>query len=125
MSQLVGYARVSTAEQNPAAQLDMLKAANCERVFVETASGAQRNWPELAKALDYMRAGDVLVVWRLDRLTRSVRPARGYRERAARHEHRTEIAARRTSRSAARAPPTARPSASRPPSQKAVERGQR
>ena len=73
MSQLVGYARVSTAEQNPAAELDMLNAANCERVFVETASGAQRNRPELAKALDYMRTGDVLVVWRLDRLARSVR----------------------------------------------------
>ena len=70
---LVGYARVSTTEQNPAAQLDMLNAAGCERVFVEAASGAQRNRPELAKALDYMRKGDVLVVWRLDRLARSVR----------------------------------------------------
>ena len=70
---LVGYARVSTAEQGAAAQLDMLKAAGCERVFVETASGATRARPELGKALDYMRKGDVLVVWRLDRLARSVR----------------------------------------------------
>ncbi len=73
MSQLIGYARVSTAEQDPVAQLDMLKAAGCGRTFVETASGAQRNRQELAAALDYMRPGDVLVVWRLDRLARSVR----------------------------------------------------
>ena len=52
---LVGYARVSTAEQTPAAQLDMLKGAGCERVFVETASGAVRARPESGKALDYMR----------------------------------------------------------------------
>lgn len=55
---LVGYARVSTTEQNPAAQLDMLNAAGCERVFVEAASGAQRSRPELTKALDYIRKGD-------------------------------------------------------------------
>ena len=73
MSQLIGYARVSTSEQSPASQLDALKAAGCERVFTETASGAQRNRPELHQALDYMREGDVLVVWRLDRLARSVR----------------------------------------------------
>ncbi len=73
MSQLVGYARVSTSEQNPALQLDALNAAGCDRVYVETASGAQRDRPELHKALDYMRQSDVLVVWRLDRLARSVR----------------------------------------------------
>jgi DNA invertase Pin-like site-specific DNA recombinase len=73
MSQLVGYARVSTAEQSPTSQLDALKVAGCDRVFTETASGAQRNRPELHQALDYMRKGDVLVVWRLDRLARSVR----------------------------------------------------
>ena len=73
MSHLVGYARVSTADQKPAAQLDLFTAAGCKRVFVETASGTQRDRPELAKALDYMRMGDVLVVWRLDRLARSVR----------------------------------------------------
>ncbi len=72
MPQLVGYARISTAEQSPASQLDALKAAGCERVFTETASGAQRSRPELHQALDYMRRGDVLVVWRLDRLARSV-----------------------------------------------------
>lgn len=70
---LVGYARVSTHDQDPALQLDALKQAGCERVFTETASGAQRDRPELKAALDYMRAGDTLVVWRLDRLARSVK----------------------------------------------------
>lgn len=70
---LVGYARVSTRDQNPAAQIDALKAAGCERVFMEKASGAARDRPELNAALDYIRAGDSLVVWKLDRLARSVR----------------------------------------------------
>lgn len=70
---LVGYARVSTDEQDHALQLDALRQAGCERVFVETASGARADRPELAKALDQLRQGDVLVVWRLDRLARSLR----------------------------------------------------
>ncbi len=70
---LVGYARVSTQDQTPALQLDALKAAGCERVFHEKASGAQRDRPELAAVLDYMRAGDTLVVWKLDRLARSMK----------------------------------------------------
>ena len=53
--------------------VDALKAAGCERIFTETASGAQRDRPELARALDYMRKGDVLVVWKLDRLARSIK----------------------------------------------------
>lgn len=69
---LVGYARVSTQDQNPALQLDALTAAGCEKVFTEKASGAQRDRPELAAALSYMRAGDSLVVWKLDRLARSL-----------------------------------------------------
>nr|WP_294548524.1 recombinase family protein [uncultured Rhodopila sp.] len=69
----VGYARVSTQDQTPALQLDALKAAGCERVFQEKASGAQRDRPELAAALDYMRGGDTLVVWKLDRLARSMK----------------------------------------------------
>ena len=68
----VGYARVSTQDQDPALQLDALNAAGCERVFTETASGAQRERPQLQAALDYMRPGDTLVVWRLDRLARSL-----------------------------------------------------
>lgn len=70
---LVGYARVSTADQNPELQLDALKAAGCERVFVEKASGAQRERPELIAALAYVRAGDAIVVWKLDRLARSMK----------------------------------------------------
>jgi DNA invertase Pin-like site-specific DNA recombinase len=70
---LVGYARVSTQDQNPALQLDALKAAGCEKMFVEKASGAQRDRPELSAALDYLRAGDSLVVWKLDRLARSLK----------------------------------------------------
>lgn len=73
MGDLVGYARVSTRDQTLALQLDALHAAGCARVFEETASGAQRDRPQLAAALDYMRAGDTLVVWKLDRLARSTK----------------------------------------------------
>ena len=70
---LVGYARVSTLDQNPALQIDALKGVGCERIFIEKASGAQRDRPELKAALTYVRAGDTLVVWKLDRLARSMR----------------------------------------------------
>jgi DNA invertase Pin-like site-specific DNA recombinase len=73
VSQTIGYARVSAADQNPALQLDALAAAGCHRVFVEKASGALRERPQLAAALEYIRPGDVLVVWKLDRLGRSLR----------------------------------------------------
>ncbi len=69
---LIGYARVSTVEQDPSGQLGALQAAGCERVFVDHASGALDSRPELAAALDYVRPGDTLVVWRLDRLGRSL-----------------------------------------------------
>ena len=69
----IGYARVSTNDQDPTLQLDALHAANCERIYTETASGAQRDRPELTAALEYMREGDTLVVWKLDRLARSLR----------------------------------------------------
>jgi DNA invertase Pin-like site-specific DNA recombinase len=69
----IGYARVSTASQDRALQTDALKAAGCERIFEETASGACAERPQLAAALDYMRPSDVLVVWKLDRLARSMR----------------------------------------------------
>ena len=70
---LVGYARVSTRDQNPDLQLDALSEAGCGKIFTEQRSGARRDRPELAKALGYVRAGDVLVVWKLDRLARSLR----------------------------------------------------
>ncbi len=69
---LVGYARVSTAEQDPALQLDALTGAGCWRVFTDHASGSREDRPELVAALDSLRPGDTLVVWRLDRLGRSL-----------------------------------------------------
>ena len=68
---LIGYARVSTRDQTHDLQIDALQAAGCERLFEETASGAQRDRPQLAAALDYLREGDTLVVWKLDRLRRT------------------------------------------------------
>jgi DNA invertase Pin-like site-specific DNA recombinase len=70
---LLGYARVSTDQQDHALQLDALRAAGCDKLFVETASGTRTDRPELAKALEQARQDDVLVVWRLDRLARSLR----------------------------------------------------
>jgi len=70
---LIGYARVSTQEQNLDLQLNALEEIKCEKIFTEKASGAQRDRPELKSALEYMRAGDVLVVWKLDRLARSLK----------------------------------------------------
>jgi DNA invertase Pin-like site-specific DNA recombinase len=69
----VGYARVSTRDQDLSLQLDALNSAGCEKVFTEQASGAQRERPALAAALEYMRTGDTLVVWKLDRLARSLK----------------------------------------------------
>ena len=68
----LGYARVSTREQSPALQLDALREAGCERIFQETASGAKAERPELARLLEQVREGDVVVVWKLDRLGRSL-----------------------------------------------------
>jgi DNA invertase Pin-like site-specific DNA recombinase len=69
---LIGYARVSTQEQDPALQLDALVQSGCDKVFMEKASGAQRDRPQLV-VLEYMREGDTLIVWKLDRLARSLR----------------------------------------------------
>ena len=70
---LIGYARVSMLDQDPALQIDALNSTGCERVFEEKASGAQRDRPQLQAALEYMRDGDTLVVWKLDRLARSLK----------------------------------------------------
>ncbi len=69
---LVGYARVSTMDQNPALQTDALQAAGCERIFTERASGSHRDRPQLQAALNFLREGDTLVVWKLSRLARSL-----------------------------------------------------
>ncbi len=68
----VGYARVSTIDQDPTLQLDALAAAGCAKVFEDRASGAWADRAGLRSALDYVRDGDVLIVWKLDRLGRSL-----------------------------------------------------
>lgn len=73
MGDQLGYARVSTAEQNADLQHDALKAAGCIKVFTDKASGSLDRRPQLDRLLDQLRAGDTLVVWRLDRLGRSLR----------------------------------------------------
>ena len=70
---LIGYARVSTDDQDTAAQVAALKAAGCERIFREKASGGRWDRPELHRLLDQLRKGDVLAVWKLDSLSRSLR----------------------------------------------------
>jgi DNA invertase Pin-like site-specific DNA recombinase len=73
MGQLLGYARVSTTDQQPHLQVDALEHAGCYRVFTETASGTRADRPILEQPLDQLRPGDTLVVWKLDRLGRSLR----------------------------------------------------
>jgi DNA invertase Pin-like site-specific DNA recombinase len=73
MGHLLGYARVSTTDQQPHLQVDALERAGCYRVFTETASGARTDRPVLEQVLDQLRPGDALVVWKLDRLGRSLR----------------------------------------------------
>lgn len=69
---VLGYARVSTAHQSVEMQVQALKTAGVDRIWTETMSGGRDDRPELAALLDYARAGDVLAVWRLDRLGRSL-----------------------------------------------------
>lgn len=69
----IGYARVSTDDQDTAAQTAALKAAGCERIYCEKASGGRWDRPELHRLMEQLRKGDVLVVWKLDRLSRSLR----------------------------------------------------
>lgn len=73
MGDLLGYARISTLDQSPRLQTDALKAAGCYRVFTDRASGSLDERVELAKLFDQVRPGDTVVVWRLDRLGRSLR----------------------------------------------------
>lgn len=68
----VGYARVSTADQYLRMQEDALRSAGCEEIYTDIASGAKSQRPGLDKALNYLREGDTLIVWKLDRLGRSI-----------------------------------------------------
>jgi DNA invertase Pin-like site-specific DNA recombinase len=72
-SMKIGYARVSTQDQNLDLQLKALKKAGCQKIFREKVSGATRQRPEFQKLLDQIRSGDTIVVWKLDRLARSTR----------------------------------------------------
>jgi len=69
----IGYARVSTQDQNLALQLKALRKAGCQKIFREKVSGATRNRPEFQRMLDQIRLGDTIIVWKLDRLARSTR----------------------------------------------------
>ncbi len=73
MGDLLGYARVSTSEQDASLQLDALKDAGCLKVFTDKASGTLDRRPQLGRLLDQLRPGDTVVVWRLDRLGRSLK----------------------------------------------------
>ena len=70
---LIGYARVSTTDQNLSLQKDALQKAGCERIYEDQISGTKENRPGLQKALEMLRENDTLVVWKLDRLGRSVK----------------------------------------------------
>ena len=70
---LIGYARVSTDDQDLALQMDALGKAGCERIFTDKLSGAEVKRAGLAQAISHLREGDTLVVWKLDRLGRTVK----------------------------------------------------
>ena len=70
---LIGYARVSTQVQDNAIQIEALKKSGCEIIFEETISGGRWDRPKLQELLNYIRKGDTVVVWKLDRLSRSLK----------------------------------------------------
>jgi DNA invertase Pin-like site-specific DNA recombinase len=69
---LIGYARVSTQDQNPDLQIDDLEKAGCEKIFTDKASGSKEDRPQLIEIFNHLRKEDTLVVWKLDRLGRSL-----------------------------------------------------
>lgn len=70
---IIGYARVSTQDQNPEYQVDALEKAGCEQIFQEKVTGKMKERPELSQCLRMLRKGDTLIVWKLDRLARSLK----------------------------------------------------
>jgi DNA invertase Pin-like site-specific DNA recombinase len=80
---LIGYARVSTQDQDATAQIAALKTAGCELVFQDKASGGRWDRPELHRLLGQLRKGDVLVVWKLDRLSRALKDVLALMEKVA------------------------------------------
>ena len=103
---LLCYARVSKSDdtQDTAAQVSALKSAGCKRVFEDKASGGRWDRPELHRLLDQLRAGDTLVVWKLDRLSRSLKDLLHLLERVAREAPASAHSRRRST-------PPARPGA--------------
>ena len=82
---IIGYARVSTNDQTPELQVDALEKAGAEQVFQEKFTGTLKERPELSQCLRMLRKGDVLVVWKLDRLARSTLGLRAQELRRVRH----------------------------------------
>jgi len=72
MAKKIGYARVSTQDQSPSLQIDALRKAGCDEIYQEAQPGDSSNRPQLSSALERLQAGDTLVVWKLDRLARSI-----------------------------------------------------
>ncbi|NIP28454.1 MAG: recombinase family protein [Phycisphaerae bacterium] len=69
----IGYARVSTKDQDPSLQLDDLKKAGCKKIFQEKMTGSTKERPQLHKMIEQIRKGDVVIIWKLDRLGRSLK----------------------------------------------------